>query len=160
MLSDAGLHSVAYWEVMSWSNEEWRALGEREVSVSLDAMPTPPAVGIFPHAPYSLAAQLLLDLPDKAGRRGMRIHIHLGYSHSEAEWSETRTTALADLWKSEYSSSFTAMRSRGGGFSSTQFVDQLDVLGPTATSPTACTRVPMTVGACRWIRLVDALGEG
>ena len=78
MLSDAGLHSVAYWEVMSWSNEEWRALGEREVSVSLDAMPTPPAVGIFPHAPYSLAAQLLLDLPDKAGRRGMRIHIHLG----------------------------------------------------------------------------------
>ena len=52
------------------------------------------------------------------------------------------------------------MRSRGGGFSSTQFVDQLDVLGPTATSPTACTRVPMTVGACRWIRLVDALVEG
>lgn len=40
------------------------------------------------------------------------------------------------------------MRSRGGGFSSTQFVDQLDVLGPTATSPTACTRVPMTAGDC------------
>ena len=56
--------------------------------------------------------------------------IHLGESHSEAEWSETRTTALADLWKSEHSSSFTAMRSRGGGFSSTQFVDQLGVLGP------------------------------
>ncbi len=65
-----------------------------------------------------------------ARRRGMRIHIHLGESHSEAEWSETRTTDLADLWKSEHSSSFTAMRSRGGGFSSTQFVDQLGVLGP------------------------------
>lgn len=39
-----------------------------------------------------LAAQLLLDLPDMAKRRGMRIHIHLGESHSEAEWSETLTT--------------------------------------------------------------------
>ena len=129
-LHDAGLHGVTYWEVMSWSNEEWRARGEREVSASLDAMPTPPAVGISPHAPYSLDAEPLLDLPDMARRRGMRIHIHLGESHSEAEWSETRTTALADLWKSEHSSSFTAMRSRGGGFSSTQFVDQLGVLGP------------------------------
>ena len=129
-LHDAGLHGVAYWEVMGWSNEEWRARGEREVSASLDAMPTPPAVGISPHAPYSLDAEPLLDLPDMARRRGMRIHIHLGESHSEAEWSETRTTTLADLWKSEHSSSFTAMRSRGGGFSSTQFVDQLGVLGP------------------------------
>ena len=56
--------------------------------------------------------------------------IHLGESHSEAGWSETRTTALADLWKSEHSSSFTAMRSRGCRFSSTQFVDQLGVIGP------------------------------
>ena len=129
-LHDAGLHGVAYWEVMSWSNEEWRARGEREVSASLDAMPTPPAVGISPHAPYSLDTEPLLDLPDMARHRGMRIHIHLGESHSEAEWSETRTTTLADLWKSEHSSSFTAMRSRGGGFSSTQFVDQLGVIGP------------------------------
>ena len=91
-LHDAGLHGVTYWEVMSWSNEEWRARGEREVSASLDAMPTPPAVGISPHAPYSLDAEPLLDLPDMARRRGMRIHIHLGESHSEAEWSETRTT--------------------------------------------------------------------
>ena len=69
-------------------------------------MPTPPGVGISPHAPYSLDAEPLLDLPDMARRRGMRIHIHLGESHSEAEWSETRTTTLADLWKSEHSSSF------------------------------------------------------
>ena len=26
-LHDAGLHGVAYWEVMGWSNEEWRARG-------------------------------------------------------------------------------------------------------------------------------------
>ena len=65
-----------------------------------------------------------------AGLHGVAYWEVLGESHSEAEWSETRTTALADLWKSEHSSSFTAMRSRGGGFSSTQFVDQLGVLGP------------------------------
>ena len=59
----------------------------------------------------------------------MRIHIHWGESYSEAEWPETRTMELSDLWKSGHPS-FTAMRSRGGGFSSTQFVDQLGVLGP------------------------------
>ena len=128
-LSDAGLHGVAYWEVMGWSNEQWRQCGAEQVGRALDAMPTPPGAGISPHAPYSLDADPLLDLPDLARRRGMRIHIHLGESYSEAEWPETRTMELSDLWKSGHPL-FTAMRSRGGGFSSTQFVDQLGVLGP------------------------------
>ena len=84
-LSDAGLHGVAYWEVMGWSNEQWRQCGAEQVGRALDAMPTPPGAGISPHAPYSLDADPLLDLPDLARRRGMRIHIHLGESYSEAE---------------------------------------------------------------------------
>ncbi|MDC4233958.1 amidohydrolase family protein [Actinomyces sp. B33] len=129
-LHDAGLHGIAYWEVMGWSNEDWLERGPAAVEDALDAMPTPPAIGVSPHAPYSLEAQPLLDLPDLARRRGMRLHLHLGESHSEAEWAEARTGDLADLWRSGESSSFTAMRARGGGFSATQFVDQLGVLGP------------------------------
>lgn len=129
-LHDYGLHGVAYWEVMGWSNDDWRANGPETVGRSLDAMPKQPAVGISPHAPYSLDATPLLDLPDLARSRGMRLHIHLGESHSEAEWSEGRTAELDDLWRTGTSSSFTAMRARGGGFSATQFVDQLGVLGP------------------------------
>lgn len=129
-LHDAGLHGVAYWEVMGWSNDEWDTRGRSCVDAALDAMPTPPSIGISPHAPYSLDTNPLLDLPDLARRRGLRLHIHLGESHSEAEWSESRTSSLADLWRSGDAPSFTAMRARGGGFSATQFVDQLGVLGP------------------------------
>ncbi|QPK81422.1 amidohydrolase family protein [Schaalia sp. ZJ405] len=129
-LHDAGLHGVAYWEVMGWSNEDWSERGPRTVETALDAMPSSPAIGLSPHAPYSLDTNPLLDLPDLARRRGLRLHIHLGESHSEAEWSESRTATLADLWRSGDSPSFTAMRARGGGFSATQFVDQLGVLGP------------------------------
>ncbi|WP_022868907.1 amidohydrolase family protein [Schaalia vaccimaxillae] len=129
-LHDAGLHGIAYWEVMGWKNEDWRERGLETVNAALDSMPTPPAIGVSPHAPYSLDADPLLDLPDLARRRGLRLHIHLGESHSEAEWAESRTGELADLWRTPDSPSFTAMRARGGGFSATQFVDQLGVLGP------------------------------
>ena len=118
-LHDLGLHGVAYWEVMGWSNADWAAHGPASVNASLDAMPTPPQIGISPHAPYSLDAEPLLDLPDLARRRNLRLHIHLGESHSEAEWKEGRTAQLDDLWRSGASTSFTEMRSLGGGFSAT-----------------------------------------
>lgn len=129
-LHDAGLHGVAYWEVMDWTNEDWILRGQAEVSAALAAMPTVPGVGLSPHAPYSLEAVPLLDIPDLARLRGVRLHIHLGESQLEAEWAEGREGALADLWRSEVSSSFTALRAGGVGYSATQFVDQLGVLGP------------------------------
>jgi len=129
-LHDAGLHGVAYWEVMDWTAQDWISRGQEEVIAALDGIPTPPAAGLSPHAPYSLDAKPLLDLPDIARRRGLRLHIHLGESQLEAEWAEGREGDLADLWRSEISTSFTALRARGVGHSATRFVDQLGVLGP------------------------------
>lgn len=129
-LHDAGLHGVAYWEVMGWENTVWRERGLDTVNAQLDAMPTLPGVGLSPHAPYSLESAPLLELPDVARRRGMRLHIHLGESHEEAEWNSGQRGELAELWKSSAAGSYTQMRQGGGGFSSTQFVDQLGVLGP------------------------------
>lgn len=136
-LHDAGLHGVAYWEVMGWSNDDWHARGVQTVLESLSSIPASPGVGLSPHAPYSLEADPLCELPDVARRQGMRLHIHLGESHVEAsaehEVAESFTGArgeLSEMWDQHSARSFTTLRADGAGFSSTQFVDQLGVLGP------------------------------
>lgn len=128
-LHDAGLHGIAYWEVMGWSNEDWHARGPQTVLDAVAAIPSPPNVGLSPHAPYSLEANPLSELPDLARRCGMRLHIHLGESHVEAGASGTRGEQAA-VWDSHTAESYTKLRADGAGFSSTHFVDQLGVLGP------------------------------
>lgn len=126
-LHDAGLRGVVYWEVMGWANERWRAEGLARVEAELDRVPGPPAVGVSPHAPYSLDTEPLLDLPDLARRRGARLHIHLGESRVErGPGSEARDSA----WRNVDAESFQAFRREGFAASATDFVDQLGVLGP------------------------------
>ncbi|GAA2519568.1 adenosylhomocysteinase [Rarobacter incanus] len=129
-LHDAGLHGVAYWEVMGWTNEEWAKYGETQTLAALDSMPTPPMVGLSPHAPYSLDTAPLLEIPDLVRRRGLRLHIHLAESQLEAQWAQQSSGSLADLWRSGQSQSFRVLRDNGFGMSATEFVDQLGVLGP------------------------------
>ncbi len=133
-LHDAGLHGVAYWEVMDWSNEDWSKRGPASVLAAVDAMPDTPGVGISPHAPYSLDSTPLLELPDLARHRGMRIHIHLGESLMEAVLADADSAvppvATAGLWRDAAATSFTALRADGRRVSATAFVDELGVLGP------------------------------
>lgn len=124
-LHDAGMHGIAYWEVMGWSNDEWQRSGRDETAAQLDSMPATPGVGVSPHAPYSLEVQPLLDVPDIVRGRGMRLHIHLAEAHMEHEHHSGH-----DAWPELEAESFRALRSRGVGVSSTQFVDHLGVLGP------------------------------
>jgi len=77
---------------------------------------------------YLLSHQLgqpLLDVPDIVRGRGMRLHIHLAEAHMEHEHHSSH-----DAWPELEAESFRALRSRGVGVSSTQFVDHLGVLGP------------------------------
>lgn len=128
-LHDAGLHGVAYWEVMGWSNEDWHVRGPQTVMEAVAAIPSPPSVGLSPHAPYSLEAAPLAELPDLARRGGLRLHIHLGESHVEAgDYGARGENAV--MWESHAAQSYTKLRADGAGFSSTHFVDQLGVLGP------------------------------
>lgn len=129
-LHDAGLHGVAYWEVMDWANDEWSSCGPATVLSQLDHMPKHPGVGVSPHAPYSLETLPLLDLPDLARNRGLRLHLHLGEAAMEAEWAADAFEVLPDLWRTNPQSSFRRLRESGAGYSATQFVDQLGVLGP------------------------------
>jgi cytosine/adenosine deaminase-related metal-dependent hydrolase len=126
-LHDAGLRGVVYWEVIGWANDRWRAEGIARVEAELDRIPAAPAIGVSPHAPYSLDTEPLLDLPDVARRRGARLHIHLGESATEGG---PLTGARDETWRNVDAESFQALRRDGFAASATDFVDQLGVLGP------------------------------
>ncbi|WP_062301805.1 amidohydrolase family protein [Demequina subtropica] len=125
-LADAGLHGITYWEVMDWTNADWRERGRAQVEAALDALPTPPGTGLSPHAPYSLEIVPLLDIPDIVRERGSRIHIHLGESAIEREFSHT----VDEPWQAKNLGSLSELRSAGYGTSATDYVDHLGVLGP------------------------------
>jgi cytosine/adenosine deaminase-related metal-dependent hydrolase len=126
-LHDHGLRGVAFWEVYGWVNERWRRDGLSRIEAELAQVPTPPAIGVSPHAPYSLDTEPLLDLPDLARRRGARLHIHLGESTLEQLHS---TGPRDESWRTVDTESYRALRRDGFAASATDFVDQLGVLGP------------------------------
>ena len=125
-LHDAGLHGITYWEVMSWTNQAWATHGRAEVEARLDALPSPPGTGLSPHAPYSLDAVPLHEIPDIVRERGGRIHLHLGEAAFEREFDYPD----AESWFVAQHGSFTALRGAGLGTGATEFVDRLGVLGP------------------------------
>lgn len=140
-LHDAGLHGVTYWEIIGWTNADWQRGGPQTIERQLDRIPSPPEVGLSPHAPYSLDVEPLLDIPDLVRRRGLRLHLHLGeaemeggFSHlGESEAGQTSTAVearLADHWRLTHPASFRALRAGGFGASATEFVDALGILGP------------------------------
>ncbi len=137
-LHDAGLHGIAYWEVYGKSNADWTREAREAVREQIRRIPQPPGGGVSPHAPYSLEVQPLLEIPDLVREEGLRLHIHLAEAHMERERSVAGagTGAIGDgtggheTWPELGADSFRALRSRGIGVSSTQFVDHLGVLGP------------------------------
>lgn len=124
-LHDAGLHGIVYWEVYGKSNADWTDAARAEVLDQIRRIPTPPGAGVSPHAPYSLEVQPLLEIPDLVREQGLRLHIHLAEAHMERGLGGSHET-----WPELGADSFRALRSRGIGVSSTQFVDHLGVLGP------------------------------
>lgn len=129
-LTDAGLHGIAYWEVMNWSNAAWRDGGREQVVAELERVPALPGSGLSPHAPYSLDAEPLLDIPDIVRAHGGRLHIHLGESHFEGARVPTIGGETHVDWTFAGIESFRALREHGYGASATEFVDRLGVLGP------------------------------
>ena len=125
-LHDAGLNGIAYWEVMDWTNAQWRERGRAQVEAALDSLPSRPGTGLSPHAPYSLEIVPLLEIPDIVRERGSRIHIHLGESGIEQEFEHEH----AEPWQSHGVGSLAELRQAGFVTSATDYVDHLGVLGP------------------------------
>jgi cytosine/adenosine deaminase-related metal-dependent hydrolase len=93
-------------------------------------VPRTPGSGLSPHAPYSLDAEPLLDIPDIVRAHGGRLHIHLGESHFEGARTTGPSGEAHVDWRFAGVESFRALREQGYGASATEFVDRLGVLGP------------------------------
>ena len=132
-LSSQGLRGVAYWEIMDWSNEQWKEEGKRGLMERLTAFSDMglESIGISPHAPYSLETEPFLDMPDMARRLGMRLHIHLGETPlEEGTRPADLTTYTGAQWQNDEWKSYRELKKHGLGASAIQFVDQLGALGP------------------------------
>lgn len=133
-LHSQGMHGITYWEVMGWENEKWRSLGPEWLRDQLvqASQQDVTELGISPHAPYSLDSAPFLDLPDIARGMGMRLHIHLGETPSEAadDNSDQLYSPVERSWRSHHWDSYPQLKSTGAHVSAIQFVDQLGSLGP------------------------------
>ena len=128
---DAGLHGVVYWEVMGWLDADWRAGGREEVLAQLRRIPSPPVVGLSPHAVYSLDTGVLRDLAGLAAELGIRQHIHAAESAWEDAYVRTGTGELADTWRTlEQRADFTLLKEDGCGKSVIEYLDDLGSLSP------------------------------
>ena len=131
-LHSQGMHGITYWEVMGWENEKWRSLGPEWLRDQLvqASQQDVAELGISPHAPYSLDSAPFLDLPDIARGMGMRLHIHLGETPSEAadDSSDQLYSPVERSWRSHHWDSYPQLKSTGAHVSAIQFVDQLGSL--------------------------------
>lgn len=127
---DAGLHGIAFWEVLGWTDRTWAEGGERTVRAELAALPTPPAAGLSPHAIYSLDTGVIRDLARLARELGVRQHIHAAESAWEDAYVRTGTGDLAERWRANGHGEFALLREGGAGTGVIRYLDGLGVLSP------------------------------
>lgn len=128
---EAGLHGIAFWEVLGWTDSAWRLSGPDTVRAQLSALPAPPAVGLSPHAIYSLDTEVIRDLSRLAAEWGVRQHIHAAESAWEDAYVRTGTGDLADRWRANGRGEFALLSGGGVGTGVIPYLDSLGALTPT-----------------------------
>ena len=129
-LHEAGLHGVAYWEVLAFTSARQRAEGPRLVEEGLAGIPSPPHAGISPHAIYSLDTEVLRDLTALARERGLRQHIHAAEAASENEYALAGTGPLAEQWRRNGHAEFALLAEGGSGHRAIGYLDAVGALTP------------------------------
>lgn len=132
-LKSQGLHGISYWEVMDWSNEDWKNRGRSQLNLALNHMRQEhvESIGISPHAPYTLDSEPFVDLPNIARKLNMRLHIHLAETPLEASANPpVLYTYMSSGWQNQYWESYRDLKGRGQRASAIQFMDLLGSLGP------------------------------
>lgn len=130
-VADAGLHGIAFWEVLGWTARAWAVDGESTVRAQLAALPSPPATGLSPHAIYSLDTSVIRDLSTLAAALGVRQHIHAAESAWEDAYVRTGTGDLAERWRANGRGEFALLRGGGSGKGVIHYLDDLGALSPT-----------------------------
>jgi cytosine/adenosine deaminase-related metal-dependent hydrolase len=127
VLAAGRVHGIAYWEVMAWHDADWAARG-RQQTLEVLAGATG-AIGLSPHAPYSLDTGVLDDLGRLARERGLRSHVHLAESAAEHEYIAAGTGPLAQQWRDWGYGEFALLRGGGVAARPVTYAHTVGVLG-------------------------------
>jgi len=130
VVHEAGLHGVAYWEVLGWTDAAWAVDGRSTVVEQLRVLPTPPDAGLSPHAIYSLDTGVLRDLARLAAELGVRQHIHAAESAWEDAYVRSGTGDLANRWRTLGRGDFALLRDGGAGHGVIPYLDSVGALTP------------------------------
>ncbi|MFC6081860.1 amidohydrolase family protein [Sphaerisporangium aureirubrum] len=126
ILAETGLGGVSYLEVLGDTDATWAATGRDRLTTRVRESG---AVGISPHAPYTLDTGVLADLAVLARAFGLRQHIHLLESVHEREYTVSGTGPIARLVR-DLGFDFQILRAGGTGHGPVAFLDSLGLLGP------------------------------
>lgn len=101
-MNEFGLRGVAYQEVFGPSEDvaadALRALIDKVNTMRENESPTC-RVGVSPHAPYSVSANLYREVCEFAGREKLPIAVHLAESSEEGDFVRNGTGPFAEFWK-------------------------------------------------------------
>ncbi|GII76327.1 cytosine deaminase [Sphaerisporangium rufum] len=130
----AGLAGVSYLEVLGDTDASWAKTGRDHLTSTVRQFAGvraggTGAIGISPHAPYTLDTGVLADLAVLARGFGLRQHIHLLESVHEREYTVSGTGPIARLVR-ELGFDFEILRAGGTGQGPVAFLDTLGLLSP------------------------------
>ncbi len=127
VLAEAGMQGIEYLEAIGETERRWDQGGRAAFLAWLD-QEYPGAVGISPHAPYSLDGEVIRDLTALARERGMRIHSHVGESEVEATLYADGNRDVLEIY-GDMRDEFALIRSGGTGLSTARYAESIDLLG-------------------------------
>ena len=123
----AGLAGISYVEAVG-ADDASAAAELARVAEILRTAPAGRALGISPHALYSLSTGVFRDLLGEARSRGWRVHTHLAETADEAEYVRTGEGRFAEQWRRIGLDQ--DLLGRGAGVSPAAHLDTLGGLGP------------------------------
>lgn len=128
VLAEAGLEGIEYLEAIGETERRWGDGGREAYLRWLDAE-SANAVGVSPHAPYSLDGEVIRDLVGLARDRGMRIHSHVGESAVEATLYAHGNRDVLAIY-GDMRDEFALIRNGGTGLSTARYAESIGLLGP------------------------------
>lgn len=133
VLAEFGLQGIEYLEAIGETERRWGSGGRAAYVAWLDedhdGAGSGAAVGVSPHAPYSLDGEVIRDLTGLARARGMRIHSHVGESSVEATLYAHGNRDVLEIY-GDMRDEFALIRSGGTGLSTARYAESIDLLGP------------------------------
>lgn len=126
VLARSGLAGTAYVEVVGVESHKWPEARDALLA-KLAGAPSGIAVGVSPHALYSLGTEALTGAAGIARQRGLRLHPHLAETVHEVEYVGAGTGPIAEFGRSR-DLAYELLDS-GSGRTPVEHADDLGLLG-------------------------------